>query len=79
MNVFLDIKGSSDQSHFIFEINFVKGRIRHKTTMNLNDIIFNRFIVDIEIHHLESFYVGSDSTSGIDLKIKWLGSELPLS
>ena len=30
-------KGSSDQSHFIFEINVGKKRIRHGTTMNLND------------------------------------------
>ena len=57
------IKGSSDQSHFIFEINVGKSRIRHTTTLNLNDAIFNRFWVDLEIHHSisESFYIGSDS------------------
>ena len=32
------IKGSLDQSHFIFEINVGKSRIRHITTLNLNDI-----------------------------------------
>jgi len=30
-------KGSSDPSHFIFEINVGKGRIRHRTTLNLKD------------------------------------------
>ena len=30
------IKGSSDPSHFIFEINVGKSRIRHRTTLNLN-------------------------------------------
>ena len=29
------LKGSSDPSHFIFEINVGKRRIRHKTTLNL--------------------------------------------
>ena len=28
-------KGSSDQSHFIFEINVGKSRIRHRQTLNL--------------------------------------------
>ena len=30
------IKGSSDPSHFIFEINVGKGRIRQRTTLKLN-------------------------------------------
>ena len=37
------VKGSSDSSHFIFEINVGKSRIRHIMTLNLNDAIFNRF------------------------------------
>ena len=37
------IKGSSDESHFIFEINAGKSRIRHWTTLNLNDLIFCQF------------------------------------
>ena len=37
------IKGSSERSHFIFEINVGKSRIRHRTTLNLNDVIFTRF------------------------------------
>ena len=53
-----------------------KRRIRHGTTLNLNDVIFNRFGVDLEIHHSisESFYIGYD----IDFKIKWPESGLPL-
>ena len=31
-------KGSSNQTHFIFEINVGKGRIRHRTAKNLNDL-----------------------------------------
>ena len=31
------IKGSSDPSHFIFEINVGKSRIRHTTTLKLNN------------------------------------------
>ena len=36
-------KGSSDPSHFLFEINVGKRRIRHRTTVNSNEIIFNRY------------------------------------
>ena len=36
-----NIKGSSDPSHFIFGINVGKSRIRHKTTLKLNDAILN--------------------------------------
>ena len=32
-------KGSPDQSHFIFEINVGKSRIRHRTTLKLNNVI----------------------------------------
>ena len=42
-------KGSSDPSHFIFEIYAGKSRIRHRTTLNLNIFILNRFWVDLEI------------------------------
>ena len=35
----LEFKGSA--SHFIFEINVGKRRIRHRTTLNLNDVIFD--------------------------------------
>ena len=36
-------KGTLDPSHFIFEINVGKRRIRNRKTLNLNDLIFNRF------------------------------------
>ena len=32
-----------------FEINVGKRRIRHRTTLNLNDVIFNRFLVYLEL------------------------------
>ena len=38
----LRIKGSSDPSHFINEINVGKGRIRHTTTLKLNDEFLDR-------------------------------------
>ena len=33
-------------SHFIFEFNVGKGRIRHATTMNLNDEYLDRLKID---------------------------------
>ena len=44
-------KGSWDPSHFIFENNVGKSRIRHRTTLNLNEV--NPFS--------ELLYVGADS------------------
>ena len=35
--------GSSDQTHFIFEINVGKRRIRHTPTLKLNDEFLDRF------------------------------------
>ena len=54
------IKGSPDPSHFIFEINVGKRRIRHITTLNLT---LQLILVDLEIHHsiADSLYVGSAS------------------
>ena len=37
------LKSSSDSSHFMFEINVGKSRIRHRTTLNLDNVIFKRF------------------------------------
>ena len=58
-----DVKGSSDPSHFNFEITVGKRRIRQRTTLNLNNVIFNRFVVEQEIQPSisASLYVGSDS------------------
>ena len=36
-----EFKGTSDPTYF--EINVGKRRIRHRTTLNLNDAIFSRF------------------------------------
>ena len=57
------LKDSWDASHFIIEINVGKRRIRFRTTLKFNDVIFNRCWVDLEIHHSisGSLYVGSAS------------------
>ena len=48
LEIWLDFKGSSHPNHFIFEIHVGKSRIRHRTTLKLND---NRLRVDLEIIH----------------------------
>ena len=40
------LKGSSDPSHFIFKINVGKRRIRHRTTLKLNDEFLDRLQFD---------------------------------
>ena len=42
----LDLKGSSDPSDFIFEINVGKRRIRHTKTLKLNDEVLDRLKID---------------------------------
>ena len=39
----VSFKGSSYPSHFMFEINVGKSRIRQRKTLNYNEIIINRF------------------------------------
>ena len=39
-NEFARLEGSLDPSHLIFEINVGESRTRHRTTLNLNDVIF---------------------------------------
>ena len=73
----ISFKGSSDQNHFIFLNNIGKSRIWHKTIMNLNDVIFNRFRVDFEI--LQSCCTSDPTLSDIDFKNKMAWSELPLN
>ena len=53
-------------NHFIFEIKVGKRRIRHRTTLNLNDLIFSPFWV----------YMSDTPLSDFDFK-KRLGSVLP--
>ena len=76
-------KGSSDPSRFIFVTNVGKSRTRHRTTPNLNDIIFNQFGVDLEIQ-FQSRCMSDQPLSDIDFKniMVWdpnFGSELPLN
>ena len=47
---------SSDPNHFIFEINVGKSRIRHRTTLELNDEFQDR--LKIQTSNSESFFVG---------------------
>jgi len=63
------LKGSPCPSHFILQINVGKRRIRHKTTLNLNDVIFDRFWVDLEIQ-FQSRSMSDPSLSDIDFKDK---------
>ena len=71
-------KGSPDLNHLIFEINVGKGRIRHKTTLNLNDEFLDRLKIDcrfkfrVVLCRIRLFPT-------LISKIKWFGSELPLS
>ena len=65
----LIVKGSPDLSHFICEINVGKKRIRNRTTMNLNDLIFSRFSVDLEIQ-FQSRSISDRPLSDIDFKNK---------
>jgi len=70
-------KGSSDPSHFIFEINVGKGRIRHKTTLNLNDAILKRLWIDLEIP-FQSRSISDPTFSDIDFENKIAGLPLKL-
>ena len=66
-----------DSSHFIFEINVGKRRIWHRTTLDLNDLIFNRFWVDLEIQ-FQSRSISDPPPSDIDFKSKmaWIWTTL---
>ena len=71
------LKGSSDPSYFISEINVGKGRIRHETTLNLIDAIFNRFLIDLEIQ-FQSRSMSDPTFSDIDFrnKVAWAWTTL---
>ena len=62
-------KGSSDQNHFIFELNVGKSRIRHRTTMNYE--LLDRLKIRVVLCRIRLFPT-------FNSKIKWFGSELPL-
>ena len=57
--------------HFTFEFNLEERRILHSPTRKLNDVIFNRFWVDLDMSHHEI----SITTQRIELRNS--GSELP--
>jgi len=67
-----NFNGSSDPSHFIFEIIVGKSRIRHTTTQKMCDEFLRH-------SNSESFYAGSDSFRQCFQTMKWLWSGLPLS
>ena len=62
-------KGSSDPSHFIFDFNVGKSRIRHTLTLNFNDAILNLFWADLEIQ-FQSRSMSDPTLSDIDFKNK---------
>ena len=62
-------KRTLDPNHFIFEIKVGKSRIRHRTTLNINDLILCRFWVDVEIQ-FQSRSISDPTLSDIDFKNK---------
>ena len=73
------VKDSPDPCHF-FEINVGKRRIQDtRTTLKLNDVIFNRFCVDLEIQFL-SRSMSDPPLSDIDFKDKmdWVWTTLKM-
>ena len=63
------IRNPARTNHFIFEINVGKSRIRHRTTLNLNELIFSRFRGDLEIQ-FQSRSMSGPPLSDIDFKNK---------
>ena len=71
----INSKGRTDQSHLTFEIIAGKRRIRHRTTLNLNDVIFNRFSESSKsiqkfIIYFQSRSMSDPTLSDIDFKNK---------
>ena len=58
------------QTKAIFEVNVGKRWIRHRTILNLNDAIFNRFGIDLEIYHSTCRSISDPTLSVIDFKNK---------
>ena len=59
-------KGSTDPSHFMFEINVGKSLIRHRTTLKLNDEFLDRLQDDVI--QIQSRCMSDQPLSDIDLK-----------
>ena len=62
-------KGSPDPNHFLFEINVGKGRIRHRTAQNRNDVKCNRFGADLKFV-IQCRCMSDPTLSDIDFKNK---------
>ena len=62
-------KGSSYLSHFIFKMNLGKVRIRHKTTLKLNDEFLHRLKIDLKIQ-IQSRSMSDPHLSDTDFKHK---------
>ena len=73
------VKCSPDLSYFIFEINIVKGRIRHRTTLKLNDEFLDGLKIDWRWRYSnsESFHVGSASFRNWFQKLNGLSLDYP--
>ena len=63
------IKDSSDSSHFSFEIDVGKRRIRHRPTLKMNDNFLDRPKTD-GIIQIQSRSMSDSSFSDIDFKNK---------
>ena len=70
-------KGSSDPNHFIFKINVGNSRIRHRTTLNLNDEFLDRVKIDW-IFKFRVVLCRIRLFPTLISKIKWIWSVLPL-
>ena len=70
-------KGSSDPSHFIFQINVEKSRIRHKTTLNVIFKIDSKSI-EVNVIQIQSRFMSDPTLSDIDFsnKIAWVRTTL---
>ena len=77
--MFLGFKGSVGSSHFIFEINVGKKRIRHRTTLKLNFQIDPKSTED-QVLKIQSRAKSDPPLSDIDSKNKmaWVWTTLKL-
>ena len=68
--IIIYLKGSLEESHFIFEINVGKGRIRHRTILKSNDEFLDRLKIDWKMIQIQSRSMSDPTFSDIDFKIK---------
>ena len=60
-------KESSDPSHFIFESNVGKNRIRHKTILKMNDEFLDPKLIE-NVIQIQSRSMSDPTLSDIDFK-----------